>query len=410
MKLKDSEKSLIFIIVGVAVLALSIIYVAKPKYENVQSLNAEISQLQTRLTELQGKQAHRDEYLAGIDEYNNAFDDVMASFPADLNQEVTIMFLEGIKEDNDFSISSLNLGEKEQFYTLGLNGGDVALADGSTATSETTTEATTTETATTETAQATTDGTLEEGAAVDENAYTCYRADFPITYTGSYESLKDVISYINNFSSRMTINSIDIAYEAEGDVYSGNLDLKCYSIESANRPQSNMELNDVETGVGNIFNGGGSGSSSENKDLNKYDENDGASIVNNYDFYVMLNPSTSDVSAKVAGQNGSGKDASVVSNSDNSVSTMTYEFYAKDGKNYCKYDLDGTSYEAEVTSAEDIKLLIQSSARKDDEDKAGIRVSIKNSTDLPVYVKVSDDDPTSPRVNIANRSGAVKVY
>ncbi len=410
MKLKDSEKSLILIIVGVAVLALSIIYVAKPKYENVQSLNAEISQLQTRLTELQGKQAHRDEYLAGIDEYNNAFDDVMASFPADLNQEVTIMFLEGIKEDNDFSISSLNLGEKEQFYTLGLNGGDVALADGSTATSETTTEATTTETATTETAQATTDGTLEEGAAVDENAYTCYRADFPITYTGSYESLKDVISYINNFSSRMTINSIDIAYEAEGDVYSGNLDLKCYSIESANRPQSNMELNDVETGVGNIFNGGGSGSSSENKDLNKYDENDGASIVNNYDFYVMLNPSTSDVSAKVAGQNGSGKDASVVSNSDNSVSTMTYEFYAKDGKNYCKYDLDGTSYEAEVTSAEDIKLLIQSSARKDDEDKAGIRVSIKNSTDLPVYVKVSDDDPTSPRVNIANRSGAVKVY
>ena len=410
MKLKDSEKSLILIIVGVAVLALSIIYVAKPKYENVQSLNAEISQLQTRLTELQGKQAHRDEYLAGIDEYNNAFDDVMASFPADLNQEVTIMFLEGIKEDNDFSISSLNLGEKEQFYTLGLNGGDVALADGSTATSETTTEATTTETATTETAQATTDGTLEEGAAVDENAYTCYRADFPITFTGSYESLKDVISYINNFSSRMTINSIDIAYEAEGDVYSGNLDLKCYSIESANRPQSNMELNDVETGVGNIFNGGGSGSSSENKDLNKYDENDGASIVNNYDFYVMLNPSTSDVSAKVAGQNGSGKDASVVSNSDNSVSTMTYEFYAKDGKNYCKYDLDGTSYEAEVTSAEDIKLLIQSSARKDDEDKAGIRVSIKNSTDLPVYVKVSDDDPTSPRVNIANRSGAVKVY
>ena len=410
MKLKDSEKSLIFIIVGVAVLALSIIYVAKPKYENVQSLNAEISQLQTRLTELQGKQAHRDEYLAGIDEYNNAFDDVMASFPADLNQEVTIMFLEGIKEDNDFSISSLNLGEKEQFYTLGLNGGDVALADGSTATSETTTEATTTETATTETAQATTDGTLEEGVAVDENAYTCYRADFPITYTGSYESLKDVISYINNFSSRMTINSIDIAYEAEDDVYSGNLDLKCYSIESANRPQSNMELNDVETGVGNIFNGGGSGSSSENKDLNKYDENDGASIVNNYDFYVMLNPAASDVSAKVAGQNGSGKDASVVSNSDNSVSTMTYEFYTKDGKNYCKYDLDGTSYEAEVTSAEDIKLLIQSSARKDDEDKAGIRVSIKNSTDLPVYVKVSDDDPTSPRVNIANRSGAVKVY
>ena len=407
MKLKDSEKSIIFIIIGIAILALSIIYVAKPKYDNIQTLNGEISQLQSRLTLLQQKQADRDKYLAGIDEYNNAFDDVMASFPADLNQEVTIMFLEGIKEDNDFSISALTLGEKEQFYTLGINGGDTALADGS---SDATTEATTEAATTSETASDSADGSLEEGTYVDANAYTCYRADFPITYTGSYDSLKDVISYINNFSSRMTINSIDIAYEAEGDVYSGNLDLKCYSIESADRAQSNMELNEVETGVSNIFNGGGSGNSSESKDLNKYDENDGAAIVNNYDFYVMLNPATSDVSAKVAGQNGSGKDASVVSNSDNSVSTMTYEFYAKDGKNYCKYDLDGTSYEAEVTSAEDIKLLIQSSARKDNDDKAGIRVTIKNSTDLPVYVKVSDDDATSPRVNIANRSGAVKVY
>ena len=411
MKLKDSEKSLIFIVVGVAIMLLSIVYVAKPKYENIQALNTEIGQLQSRLTLLQQKQADRDKYLAGIDEYNNAFNDVMASFPTDLNQEVTIMFLEGIKEDNDFSISSLTLGEKEQFYTLGLNGGDAALTDGSSnATTEATTEATTTEATSESTDTASADGSLEEGTYVDENAYTCYRADFPITYTGSYESLKDVISYINNFSSRMTINAIDIAYEAEGDVYSGNLDLKCYSIESADRAQSNMELNEVETGVNNIFNGGGSGNSSESKNLNKYDENDGAAIVNNYDFYVMLNPATSDVSAKVAGQNGSGKDASVVSNSDNSVSTMTYEFYAKDGKNYCKYDLDGTSYEAEVTSAEDIKLLIQSSARKDNDDKAGIRVTIKNSTDLPVYVKVSDDDATSPRVNIANRSGAVKVY
>lgn len=407
MKLKDSEKSLIFIVLGVAVMALCIVYVAKPKYDNVQSLNSEISQLQNRLTELQGKQAKRDEYLAGIDEFNNAFDDVMGSFPADLNQEVTIMFLQGIKDDNDFTIDSLTLGEKEQFYTLGLNGGDAALASGD----GTTTEATSTETATTENTADGTEGELTEGTSVNPDQYTCYRADFPLSYKGSYESLKDVIAYINNFNSRMTINSIDIAYEPDGDVYSGSLDLKCYSIESANRPQSNMELNDVETGVDNIFNGGGSGSgSSESKDLNKYDENDGASIVNNYDFYVMLNPATSDVSAKVAGQNGSGKEATVVSNSDNSVSTMSYEFYAKDGKNYCKYDLDGTSYEAEVTSAEDIKLLIQSSARKDDEDKAGIRISIKNSTDLPVYVKVSDDDATSPRVNIANRSGAVKVY
>jgi len=403
MKLKDSEKSLIFIFIGVIALVLLFLYVVKPNYESVQSLNAESQQLQTRLSDLQTKQAKRDDYLAGIDEYNNAYDELLAKFPADLNQEVTIMFLEGIKDDNDFDVETLTLGAPEQFYTLGLNGGDAALTTDATA-EETTEEATESTTETTD---------LAEGeVSVDDSAYTCYRADFPITYKGSYDSLKDVIDYIDNYSNRMTINTLDIAYDAENKIYTGNIDLKCYSIESADRPKSSMDLDNVEIGVGNIFNGGtNSGDKSSDSSLNKYDENEGATIENTYDFYTMLNPSTSDVSAKVVGQNGSGKEASVISNSDNNVSTVNYEFYEKDGKNYCKYTLDNsTSYEAEVTSAEDIKILIQSSTRKDEDDKVGVRVTINNTTSLPVYVKVSGEDTASPRVTIASKTGSVKVY
>lgn len=408
--MKDTEKSALFIIIGIAAIVVGFIYVMKPNWEDTQALKQESEQLQMRLNELQQKQAKRDEYLAGIDEFNAAFDKVMANFPADLNQEVTIMFLQGIKDDNDFDISSLNLGEPEQFYTLGLNGGAASLGTADApeaAAGDETAEDATAEEAAEESAP------LTEGAPTpSDSAYVCYRADFPISYTGSYESLKAVINYVNNFSSRMTINSLDIAYEAEDDIYSGNIDLKCYSIENAERAKSNLELNNVEIGVDNIFNGGsGVGSSSSSSGLNKYDENDGAAIESNYDFYAMLNPSTSDVSAKVVGQNGTGKEASVISNSDNGVSTLSYEFYEKDGKVYCKYTLDNsTSYEAEVTSAEDIKLLIQSSARKDADDKVGVRVTISNETDLPVYVKVSGDDSTSPRVEIARRSGSVKVY
>ena len=63
-----------------------------------------------------------------------------------------------------------------------------------------------------------------------------------------------------------------------------------------------------------------------------------------------------------------------------------------------------------MTSAEDIKVLLQSSARKNDDDEVGIRVTIRNTTSLPVYVKVSGDDSVSPRVDIASKSGSVKVY
>ena len=95
---------------------------------------------------------------------------------------------------------------------------------------------------------------------------------------------------------------------------------------------------------------------------------------------------------------------------DNTISSITYDFYEKDGKTYCKYTLDNSmSYEAEVTSAEDVKLLIQSSERKNDEDMVAAKVVIRNSTSLPIYVKVSGDDTVSPRVTVA-KSGSVKVY
>lgn len=420
MKLKDSEKMALLILVGVAAVVLVFMYVAKPNYEEVQTINTEITQLQARLAELNQKQANREQYVADTEKYNSDFEDLLNAFPADMNQEITIMFLDGIKTDNDFSLESLEMGEKEQFYTLGQGGGDASLDAASTdtagATTETgTTEAGTTEATTTEatTTAAATDGGLEEGTiAGDDAAYKCYRAVFPISYYGSYASLKDVINYVAGYSDRMTINTLDVTYDSDNDVYSGDLELYCYSVESSERPERQIDLNEVEIGVDNIFDtsiqGGSSGSDSS---LNKYDENDGAALENNYDFYAMLNSATSDVSAKIVGQNGTGKEASVISNADNGVSTLTFDFYEKDGKNYCKYTLDdSTSYEAEVTSAEDIKILLQSSARKNDDDEVGIRVTIRNTTSLPVYVKVSGDDSVSPRVDIASKSGSVKVY
>ena len=236
----------------------------------------------------------------------------------------------------------------------------------------------------------------------------CYSAAFPITYTGSYKSLKDVVQYIDHFSDRMTVDTLNITYAGD-DTYSGNLDLTCYSVEGADRPERSLELNQIEIGVDNIFEGG-DGAGASDSSLNKYDDKDGTAIESSYDFYIMLNPSTSDVSAKVLGQNGTGKEKTVISNNDNTVSSLTYDFYENDGKIYCKYTLDeNQSYEAEVVSAEDVKILIQSSARKNDDDKVGVKITINNSTSMPVYVKVAEDDAVSPRVTVT-KSGSVKVY
>lgn len=414
MKITDSQKAILIGLLGVVIAAVAIMYVAKPNYDSMTATKNENMALEQRLADLQDKQSRRDLYLAETEEYQQKFDDILNAFPADLNQEISIVFVDGIREDNDFTIDSLGLGEKEQFYTLGIGGGDTALnPDGTVPAEEVPADGSSEVAETTEAPGAVTEAEANaDGGVVDTSGYLCYRAAFPIAYAGSYDSIKEVVSYVDNYSDRMVVDSIDIAYDQESDLYSGEMNLMCYAIESEDRPERKIELNEVEIGVDNIFqSGGGSGSGNGSSSLNKYDENDGAAIVNSYDFYAMINPAGSDVSAKVVGQNGAGKEASVISNSDNTVSTLSFEFYEKDGKNYCKYTLDNsTSYEAEVTSAEDVKLLLQSSARKDDDDKAGIRVTINNTSSLPVYVKVSGDDASSARVTVASKTGAVKVY
>lgn len=406
MKLGNTEKAIIMIVVGVAIALLAIVYIAKPNYESAQSIAAENVTLQARLDELNEKQSHREETLAETAEYEEEYDTILNSFPADLNQEIIIMFLEGIHDSNEMNWQSVSMGREEQFYTLGSGGADASIATDDTA--DTSTEASTEEASSEE---QTTDVAATDGTATTSTGLQCYRAIFPIAYAGSYESLKNVVNYVDTNSDRMTINSIDIAYDETNDVYTGNMELYCYAVKGEDRPERSVELNEIQTGVDNLFNTGYVEGAADTEGLNAYDENEGSAIETNYDFYAMLNPATSDVSAKVVGQNGSGKDATVISDSSEGVSVLTYDFYENAGKVYCKYTLDNKkSYEAEVTSAEDVKVLLKSSAKKDSDDKVGVRVTINNTTSLPVYVKVSGDDSVSPRVTIAGTSGSVKVY
>lgn len=411
MKITNSSKIALFSLIGILVIVFAGIYFVKPNIEEKRTIDAECMELQTRLDDLLRKEADRPKYEAGIIEYENKYQEVLSSFPADLNQEISIMFLQGIKDNNDFKISSLGLGEKEEFYTLGTGGATTTLDASTGEESAESTEATSEEAATDVASEDTSaEGELsEEGASADPDALVCYRASLPMSYYGSYNSLKDVVEYIDTYSDRMTVSNLSITYTDDG-FYEGDMGVMCYSVEGESRPERNIDLNNVEIGVDNIFGGAAGVSTNAGSSLNKYDDNDGIAIETSYDFYTMVNASSSDVSAKVVGQNGTGKESSVISNSDNTISTVNYEIYEKDGKNYCKYTLDDSkSYEAEITSADDIKILVQSSERKNEDDQVKVKMTINNQSTMPVYVKVSGDDAVSPRINIS-KTGLVKVY
>lgn len=398
MNMSASNKNMILVLLGLILLAAAYLLGVSPMLKEKKAIENQNTQLQSRLTELQQKSARQAEYEAGIDTYNKQFDEKLALFPATLDQEYSIEFIEGMRQAFDWTATMLSMGEPEQFYILGANQtADAAPAEGAA-------EDTADGSASTEAANA----NASAEPVVTADALVCYKAEFPINYEGSYEGLKQILHYVADYRYRMTVDTTNINYDSSLDLYTGDIVLTSYAIAGQGRTDAPISI-DVETGLPNIFTGSGSGGASGGTSgLSKYDENDGAAIATDYDFYVMLNPADSDVSAKVVGQDG--KDASKVTSTANEEETLKLDFHEKDGKNYVTYTLGANSYEAEITSSDDATVYVTSSARKGDDDKSAVKVTISNTMSIPVYIKVTGDDVSAPRFNVTSKSGQVKVY
>ena len=71
-----------------------------------------------------------------------------------------------------------------------------------------------------------------------------------------------------------------------------------------------------------------------------------------------------------------------------------------------------TDYNAGVTfePGNTLDLLIMSSPRIDSSDTGSIDLTLTNDSDMPLNVKVCNDDTKSSRVNITGRTGDITLY
>lgn len=382
MKLSKSNIKLILFIVAVAIVGLTYLYVFKDNMSDAESIQSEVDTLQTRYDELSEKQKDRDMYEAKTAEYNEKFEERLAYFPATLDQEISVMFIKGVEKDQgnlQFGVESVGLGEPESFYSLS------AASTANTSDSTDTTDTDTTDT----------------DIAVVPGDYQCLTAAFPINYTGSYEGIKDFIDYIMAYKYRMNISSIDIAYNSQDDTYSGTVNLNAYCVTGDGREADKVDVN-VPEGVTNIFQGG---SGAPSVSTSSHDSEEGADIKDNHDILVGLNNANGDSSDGIIVSAGGKK----VSSTANSIETVDVTVKEEDGKNMVEVKLGDDSYSFELTD-KDLTIYVESSKRVDSDDKNGIKMNVSNDTDIPVYVKVADDDTDAPRFALGSKTGTVKVY
>lgn len=376
--MSDTNKKILLVLAAIAILVLTFVFVIKPKREEIASLQSEIDELQARYDDLCEKEKHKDEFIQETADFNEQFDEVVAKYPADLNQESTVMFLKGVEEANEFINNSVSMPRDTQFYVLGQGA-----VEGDAVETET-----------------------EEG---EDAPYICSQVGYSISYNGTYDGIKDYLDYIANYKYRMNISSVSIAYNTEAEdplsECTGAIQLNAYSISGPNRTPDKPTV-DVDEGKDNIFvgdlAGGVSGSVS-------YDSDNGEAIVADHSLVMLLNNANNDTNSGIIVAASEASDSTYVTSSDNEVVDVDISITEEDGKKYMTYAIGSNEKRVEITSS-DVTIYVKSSARVDSKDTNGVNVSVANDTDLSVYFKVVDDDSSEPRFNLSKKAGVVKVY
>ncbi|MBR0146334.1 MAG: hypothetical protein IJM25_06725 [Eubacterium sp.] len=374
--MSDTSKKALIALLGIAIIFLAYMYVFKPAKEDADKLETECKDLQVRLDDLIQKEAQKETLLAETEEFKKQFNEVLNDYPADLNQEVAVMFFKSIEENNEFVNNTFSMPKENEFYKLGASAGAVVGTD------------------------------ALSGANGSKDAYSCTTTSYSINYKGSYAGIKSVLEYVANYKYRMAIPQINIAYDRGTDTYQGTVLINAYAISGPDRTPDTVDPG-VPAGTSNIF-VAGDGSSSAGPS-SKYDADQGAAIVGSNNLVIMLNSANSDLSSGVIVASNVNKDDTYVTSNDNARVALNISVYNADGKNYVEYSVGTQKYTAEILSSE-VAILVKSSARVDSSDANGVDVTVTNTSGLPVYFKVVDDDATNPRYKLVGRSGVIKEY
>ncbi|MDD6267805.1 MAG: hypothetical protein PUA92_08010 [Clostridium sp.] len=383
--MNETYKKALLAVLSIAIVFLGIFFVIRPANEDTKKIKKETTDLTTYLNDLKSKEVNRDQYIADTAANYEMFDEKLAEFPSNLDQEYQIEFIQGVRKNPDinYDVQVLDMAQPMTFYALGTGSSD--------ASTDTTTADTSSE-----------DGAVATDGADDQ--YICYTSTMALEYEGDYKGVKAFVDYVSSYAYRMTIDGVSVSESRERPgVFEGEMTVNVYCIAGKGREENaEINLNEIQTGVDNLFTSG-----SSNAAVSKYASDNGEAIKADYDLYLAVNPAGSDASAKVVGLKSGGTNVT----SNKTESEQVTVSVSKDGDKYVvEYAIGNNKQRQEFDPGEDLTMLIQSSDLKDEAaDQNKVVLSLENSTDKTLYVKVADD-ASANRIKIANRAGSISVY
>lgn len=377
MKITDRDKKLLCVVAAIIIIFCAWYFGYRLLTEKNTELEEGNKKLTTTLNNLKVMKANEKKYNEETPIFLKEYDEDIQKYDAGFSQEHTLMFLDEIQQRTGVWISQAGMSQTEQVYSFG---------------------------------NIKSTNPYVESRNAYQSDYVGYKTTITTSFQGTYQNYKDMISFLNNYKYRCTINSMSTTYNSETGVVTGSMTINQYAITGNDRDFSNVNIGVGIFGTDNIYD-------SEIFEGENSTENNGEGIIADYDYYVSLMSYKSENGTVSIGAKNDVVGASTISTDENSVQKVNIRFFGEEGKYYVQYSIGdkefpATSYDegSYFIPGQNLSLLVIGSERVDDKDNSGARVTIVNDTDMVLYVKVANDDASNPRFELESSSGEVVLY
>lgn len=221
IELSLKEKQLLIIMVAIFILFFVYQLLFVPFLDKTYRNNEKITDIQSSISKLELLSINKTKYEQEIKEYDEEMESKKALFVQDVNQENIIYFVQELEDYSGAVINVLSFYKKAPVSSI-----DSA-----------------TEGLTEDTNQDTSAGFVVEG----------YNTMVDLTYKCSYEQLKKLVDFVNQYKYYRTIEHITTSYDSETGLLNGSMTVNIYTMPSAPNPLEQPVTGVNDLGVTNVF-------------------------------------------------------------------------------------------------------------------------------------------------------------
>lgn len=242
LNIKDSDKKILLIVLGIAIVALAYMCAYRPLVEKKDTLEVENQALSQEVEYLQTLMNDKEWYLSETERMNVEMDDIKAQFPAELYPEDEIFYASNVETKYSLVSKGLTMPISEE-----VNVGVAAAVDATQP--EVVDDGTTTAEGEGADAQQAVETTPSASSTI-----TLYKApvtfDFMITYEAAKQWIKDILEDEEN---KKAISTLSLNYDKASGNLQGHMIVNMYSLTGTDRTYEAPNIPGIGVGTDDLF-------------------------------------------------------------------------------------------------------------------------------------------------------------